>query len=149
MTKLRVALYQERLEASPLSGWVGLLPELYLVPDRSGSRAEKPGSQPRLPNENVPLVWAQSLYILGQLLQTGLLKPGDIDPLGRHLRVGERRYPVVQVALLAEDKALQAELDTYGLPTQVLEEIDPVQVYPASELSHIYAEIGKNSTSWS
>ena len=71
---------------------------------------------------------------MGQLLQTRLLKPGDLDPLGRHLKVGEHRFPVVQVALLAEDKALRDKLSTYGLPTQVLAEIDPVQVYPAGEL---------------
>jgi phosphorylase kinase alpha/beta subunit len=140
--------YDQRLEAITVEqDGIGLLPELYLVPEASlEAERQKPGSQPRQPNENVPLVWAQSLYILGQLLRDGLLKPGDIDPLGRHLRVGERRYPKVQIALLAEDKALQAELDSLGLPTQVLQEIEPVQVYPASELSHIYAEIGKNST---
>jgi phosphorylase kinase alpha/beta subunit len=37
--------------------------------------AEKanPGSQKRLPNENVPLVWAQSLWWLAQMLDDGLL----------------------------------------------------------------------------
>jgi len=138
--------YQDRLQALTVERHgVGLLPELYYVPEPVLElEREKPGSQQRLPNENIPLVWAQSLYILGQLLQTGLLKPGDLDPLGRHLKVGEHRYPVVQVALLAEDKALRDELSTYGLSTQVLDEIDPVQVYPASELSAIYAEIGRN-----
>ncbi len=138
--------YQERLEALTIDrDGFGLLPELYYVPEPAlDLEREKPGSQKRLPNENIPLVWAQSLYLLGQLLQTGLLKPGDLDPLGRHLKVGEHRYPVVQMAILAEDKALRDELSTYGLPTQVLEEIDPVQLYPASELSAIYAEIGRN-----
>lgn len=138
--------YQDRLQALTVErDGVGLLPELYYVPAEAlDLERDKPGSQKRLPNENMPLVWAQSLYILGQLLQTGLLKPGDLDPLGRHLKVGEHRYPVVQVTLLAEDKALRDELSTYGLPTQVLEEIEPVQVFPASELSAIYAEIGRN-----
>jgi phosphorylase kinase alpha/beta subunit len=139
--------YGQRLEAVTVDqDGTGLLPELYFVPEESlQAERQKPGSQTRLPNENVPLVWAQSLYILGKLLQDGLLKPGDLDPLGRHLRVGERRYPKVQIALLVEDKALQDELATCGLSTQVLQEIDPVQVYPASELSNIYAEIGKNT----
>jgi phosphorylase kinase alpha/beta subunit len=138
--------YQDRLQAITVERHgLELLPELYYVPEAElDLERDKPGSQKRLPNENIPLVWAQSLYMLGQLLQTGLLKPGDLDPLGRHLKVGEHRFPVVQVALLAEDKALRDELSTYGLTTQVLEEIDPVQVYPASELSAIYAEIGRN-----
>lgn len=142
----QILFYQERLAALEVPyGGVGLLPELYYVPaDKLDAEREQPGSQIREPNENIPLVWAQSLYLLGQLVRDGLLKPGDLDPLGRHLKVGEQRYPLVQVALLAEDKALQEELSTCGLPTQTLEEIDPVHVFPASELSAIYAEIGKN-----
>lgn len=143
----QILFYQERLAALEVEqDGVGLLPELYYVPeDKLNAERDQPGSQLREPNENIPLVWAQSLYLLGQLVRDGLLKPGDLDPLGRHLKVGEQRYPLVQVALLAEDKALQEELSTCGLPTQTLEEIDPLHVFPASELSAIYAEIGKNS----
>jgi phosphorylase kinase alpha/beta subunit len=138
--------YQQRLEALTVErNGLDLLPELYYVPqDKLDLERQQPGSQVRLPNDNLPLVWAQSLYILGQLLQDGLIKPGDIDPLGRHLRVGEERYPKVQIALVAEDKALQGELSNCGLPTETLGDIDPVQVFPANELSAIYAEIGKN-----
>jgi phosphorylase kinase alpha/beta subunit len=144
----QITFYQERLAALEVQrDGVGLLPELYYVPeDKLALEREKPGSQTREPNDNLPLVWAQSLYILGQLVREGLLKPGDLDPLGRHLKVGEQRYPLVQIALLAEDKALQEELSTCGLSTQTLEESDPVQVFSASELSAIYAEIGKNET---
>jgi phosphorylase kinase alpha/beta subunit len=142
----QIQFYQERLAALAIGPEeIGLLPELYYVPaEKLDLERQKPGSQTRMPNDNVPLVWAQSLYILGQLLYDGLLKSGDLDPLGRHLKIGEQRYSAVQIALLAEDKALQAELSTCGLSTQTLEEIDPVQVFPAKELSAIYAEIGKN-----
>ncbi|MGF1566778.1 MAG: glycoside hydrolase family 15 protein [Nodosilinea sp.] len=142
----QIQFYQARLAALTVErDGVALLPELYYVPAEGlDLEREKPGSQPRQPNDNLPLVWAQSLYMLGQLMHDGLLKPEELDPLGRHRRVGEYRYPVVQVALLAEDKTLQEELGTYGLPTQILEEIAPVQVFPATELSAIYAEIGKN-----
>jgi phosphorylase kinase alpha/beta subunit len=142
-----IQFYEERLLAIAVEhNGFGLLPEVYYVPEEAlDAEREAPGSQPRLPNDNLPLVWAQSLYYLGQFLKEGLLKPGDLDPLGRHLKVGEHRYPIVQIALLAEDKALQNELSTYGVPSQVLSEIDPVQVYSAGELSAIFAEIGKNS----
>jgi phosphorylase kinase alpha/beta subunit len=142
----QIQFYQERLAALTVErDGVGLLPELYYVPeDRLAAERAVPGSQPRLPNDNLPLVWAQSLYLLGQLIQDKLITPDDIDPLGRYRKVGSHRYPVVQIALLAEDQALQTELATYGLPTQTLEEIAPVQVFSASELSAIYAQIGKN-----
>jgi phosphorylase kinase alpha/beta subunit len=61
-----------------------LLPELYFVPsDRVEAERAAPHSQVRLPNANVPLVWAQSLYLLGQLVRNQLLSINDIDPLGR------------------------------------------------------------------
>jgi phosphorylase kinase alpha/beta subunit len=76
---------------------VMLVPELYIVvrkifvsfnicsnsiflftQPKNEIEAEKkePGSVSRIPNENIPLVWAQSLYILGRLIQDGLLNPG-------------------------------------------------------------------------
>ncbi|KAJ3058775.1 hypothetical protein HK102_010320, partial [Quaeritorhiza haematococci] len=70
-----------------------LVPELYIVP-RHLIDAEKknPGSQDRIPNENVPLVWAQSLYILGNLVYEGLIGPADLDPLGRRNHVKMVKY---------------------------------------------------------
>ena len=61
------AEYRRRLEGlEQKQGDIGLLPELYYVPASSvEAEKEKPGSQTRLPNENVPLVWAQSLWWLG------------------------------------------------------------------------------------
>ncbi|HEY9846040.1 MAG TPA: glycoside hydrolase family 15 protein, partial [Candidatus Caenarcaniphilales bacterium] len=142
----QVKTYRQLL--SPLlieqNGWL-LLPELYYVPADS-IEAEKtvPASQQRLPNENVPLVWAQSLFILSELLTENLLAVGDIDPLGRHLRLGRQRHSLVQVALLAEDEALQAQLETHGIATQTLKQIEPIQVRHASELARVYTQIGRN-----
>ncbi|MBW4648976.1 MAG: glycoside hydrolase family 15 protein [Kastovskya adunca ATA6-11-RM4] len=124
---------------------IGLLPELYYVPEENIEAERKsPHSQLRLPNENVPLVWAQSLYLLGQLLNEGLLAPGDIDPLGRHLGVGRHQDPMVQIALIAEDEKLQAQLGAYGIATQTLAQVEPLQVRQATELSAAYAQIGRN-----
>ena len=40
------------------------MPELYIVPkDKIAAERENPHSQERVPNENIPLVWAQSLFI--------------------------------------------------------------------------------------
>ncbi|MBE9163606.1 MULTISPECIES: glycoside hydrolase family 15 protein [Microcoleaceae] len=144
----QVQEYQQRLESLAVDrSGLPLLPELYYVPAEN-IEAEKlnPRSQQRLPNENVPLVWAQSLYFLGQLLNEGLIAVGDIDPLGRHLSVGGHREPLVQIALLAEDKDLQAELATNGIAAQTPKQVEPIQVRQAKELSAIYAEIGRNDS---
>ncbi|WP_414528730.1 glycoside hydrolase family 15 protein [Nodularia chucula] len=138
--------YQSRLESLLIEhDGVGLLPELYYVPDEN-VEAERlnPQSQTRLPNENIPLVWAQSLYFLGQLLNEGLLAVGDIDPLGRHLCIGKKREPLVQIVLLAEDEDLQIKLRVHGIETQTPKQVEPIQVRKAEELSAIYTQIGRN-----
>ncbi|MGY6274414.1 glycoside hydrolase family 15 protein [Methylomonas sp. MgM2] len=122
-----------------------LLPELYIVPEEAVA-AEKtdPHSQTRLPNQNVPLVWAQSLFILGCLLQDGFIDLEDIDPLGRHQAAGFKRQPCVQIALLAEDEAVQADLRREGIPSQTRAELAPIQVREASELAQAYTQVGRN-----
>lgn len=138
--------YQQRLEALLVEqNGSRLLPELYYVPkDQIDAEKATPRSQPRLPNENVPLVWAQSLYLLGQMLQDGLLAVGDLDPLGRHLCIGHRSEPLVQIALLAEDESLKTELAAYGIASQTPDQVAPIQVRQASELTDIYSQIGHN-----
>lgn len=137
--------YLERLDSLLVEqGGMRLLPEVYYVPaDKIEAERVSPHSQNRQPNENVPLVWAQSLYILAQLLHDKLIARGDIDPLRRHLSVGRHQDPVVQIALLAEDEALQAQLATYGIGTQTPKQVDPLQVRHATELSRLYAQIGR------
>lgn len=47
-----------------------LVPELYTVPpDNVLAEYQQPGSQTRVPVGRCPFLWAQSLYILGKLLQ--------------------------------------------------------------------------------
>ncbi len=138
--------YRSRLD--PLlveqNGWQ-LLPELYYVPAESvEAERANPHSQGRLANQNIPLVWAQSLFILAELLAGDLLAVGEIDPLGRHLRIGRQRHPLVQIALLAENEVLQARLEADGIATQTLDQIEPIQVRSAQDLARIYTQIGRN-----
>lgn len=138
--------YQERLELLLVErDGLRLLPELYYVPEES-IEAEKqaPHSQLRLPNENIPLVWAQSLYFLGQMLSEGLIAVGDIDPLGRYLYIGKNQKPLVQIALIAEDEDLQAKLAVHGIETQTPKQVEPIQIRQAIDLSTMYTQIGRN-----
>ncbi len=120
-----------------------LLPELYGVPaEEAEAERVAPGSRPRRPNDNVPLVWAQSLWILAELLAEGWLAPADLDPLGRHLGVQRPRRPVVQVALLAEDATVRATLADLGIATQTLDQVAPVRVRPAEALMEALRWVG-------
>ena len=121
-----------------------LLPELYLVPKESiAAEKQNPQSQARIPNENIPLVWAQSLFILGCLIQDGLLAIDDIDPLGRH-KIVKNKGCTLQVALLAHDETVQNSLIAEGIETQTLAEVIPIQVREAIELSEAYTHVGRN-----
>jgi phosphorylase kinase alpha/beta subunit len=144
--KEEIKHYQKQLKSLLIErDGLQLLPELYYVPAEN-IEAEKltPQSQPRLPNENIPLVWAQSLYYIGQMLSEGIIAVGDIDPLGRHLNTKKNREALVQIALLSEDEDLQAKLEVYGIETQTPKEVEPVQVRQADELITIYTQIGRN-----
>ena len=122
-----------------------LLPELYVVPqDLIAVEKANPQSQARVPNDNIPLVWAQSLFILGSLIDDGLLGIDDIDPLGRY-KVVTQNDCKLQIALLAQDETVQNNLfNNYGIRTQTLAEIAPVQVREASELAAAYTHVGRN-----
>jgi phosphorylase kinase alpha/beta subunit len=122
-----------------------LLPELYLVPkDAIAAEKARPHSQFRVPNENIPLVWAQSLFLLGCLIQDGLLTIEDIDPLGRHKAVREPCSCRLQIALLAQDEAVQKDLFECGIQAQMLAEIPAIQIREAEELADAYTQIGRN-----
>lgn len=139
------AEYRAKLEAVLVQkDGYRLLPELYYVPE-AAIVAEKaqPGSQARVPNQNVPLVWAQSLYLLGRMLVDGVLQPADIDPLGRR-RHRPQLEPVVQLVFLAEDEALQAELLAHGVITETCDDIAPVLVYLPHDIAVAHGEVGSN-----
>ncbi len=139
-------LYLEKLAAVSVErDGLMLLPEVYFVPE-GAIEAEKaaPKSQVREPNENVPLVWAQSLYYLAKMLNEGLLTLADVDPLNAHLRVGFVRRATVQVALLAEDEPLQLRLAAFNIATQTVSQVEPIQVRPARDLALAYTRLGQN-----
>ncbi|MFQ6539365.1 MULTISPECIES: glycoside hydrolase family 15 protein [Aphanothece] len=99
---------------------IPLLPELYLVPQEAVERERRqPGSQPRQPNPNVPLLWTQSLTWLGDLLLAGLITPADLDPCGRRHPAPPRADQVL-VALVPGSAAVASALAEGGLPTTMV-----------------------------
>jgi len=138
--------YETKIEALVVEqGGQKLLPELYFVPEsRVAAEKSKPGSQDRVANDNLPLVWAQSLYLLGRMIRSGVLRRGDVDPLGRR-RHKRPRNPVVQVLFLAEDEQLQAELAAQGVPTETLADIEPVVAFLPEEIARAHGAIGHNA----
>lgn len=124
-----------------------LLPELYYVPQESIlAEKEDPGSQKRLPNDNLPLVWAQSLYLVGKMLDEELLVPDDIDPLGLH-RIQHQRPPVrTSMVVLAQNEEVKNQLTQSGVLSQTIDEIYPLKVISAEQLVATYQHLGSSES---
>ena len=118
-----------------------LYPELYLVPDSAVELERRaPGSQQRLANDNVPLLWTQSLAWLGEMLMEGLIEPADLDPCGRRFQA-EIGAEQVLVALAPTSSALAAELKARGMPVSDPKTC-PIQVVPSSNLNDRLNAVG-------
>jgi phosphorylase kinase alpha/beta subunit len=122
-----------------------LLPELYIV-TKETIAAEKanPGSQKRVANENIPLVWAQSLYMLSDMILDGVLTPADIDPLNRRDYVANTFNAKPLVPILAENEVVKAKLLELGFESETIEEVKPLEIRHASMLSDIHTRMGAN-----
>ena len=140
------AHYRQKLESLMVyKDDIGLLPELYYVPSENiAAEKQNPGSQTRLPNENIPLVWAQSLYLTGLMLDEGLVNPDDLDPL--KMRRRSTKFTKCQIALvvLAENDEVKQQLASNGVIAESLQDIKPISVISASTLTDVYAHIGEN-----
>lgn len=74
-----------------------LVPEMYAVPSHLVELEYRlPHTQKRSPIGQCPFKWAQSLYIVGRLLQEGFIAPGELDPLNRRLSADKKPDVVVQ-----------------------------------------------------
>ncbi len=122
-----------------------LLPELYIVPAESieAERAH-PSSQQRYANENLPLVWAQSLFMLSDMIFDGILLPSDIDPLRRRDRIGHSRSTHPLVAILAQNASVKQRLLDRGIFSETPEEVAPVRIMHAAVLSKVHTQLGRN-----
>jgi len=127
---------------------IPLIPELYYVPHHLVEAEKKDHhSQARMANDNLPLVWANSLHTLGNLIYENLLSVAEIDPLGRRFNARKTQVndTVVQVVLLAEDANLQSMLSMYGLETQTMDQVHPITVSHPQGLKEVYGALGQNA----
>lgn len=122
-----------------------LVPEMYTVPAPLVDKEYKePHSQDRVAIGQCPFMWAQSLYIIGRLLQEGFIAPGEMDPLNRRLSSNQKPDVVVQVVVLAEDHKIQEKLRQLDFHIQTVNEVSPIEMQPARVLSHLFAYLGRN-----
>lgn len=123
-----------------------LLPELYYVPAESvEAERQQPGSTRRLPNENRPLVWAQSLWVVGRLLCSDWLRPADLDPLGRHQVHREQMRSGVAAVLLAETPEVADRLTRAGIGPVTLRGEASLEIVSDDALIERFASLGENA----
>lgn len=140
------AHWREKLESLLVErGGDALLPELFIVPEEAveAERAH-PGSQTRVPNENVPLLWAQSLFIMGLLIDEGFLAPGDVDPLNRRAKLKPKPPVPVRLVVLAEDEKVRVQLKEQGVTCQTLAQAGgSINICHVDVLVGALAELGR------
>ena len=136
--------FRDRLSALAVhADGVELYPELYLVPAEAiAAERSQPGSQQRMANENVPLLWTQSLTWLADLLLAGLLLPEELDPSCRRHRPPLGAAEVL-LALVPENQAVSEALEQAGLP--VTPRLGSARVASSRELSQRMAAVGANA----
>lgn len=108
---------------------------------------------------NTPHLWTQAVFILCQLLVDRILTLQDLDPIRRYMAPSERpkqskRYSsfkgfysdlTINICCIAESVRLQQLLANYGIQTQTPHQIEPIEIWPPSELVKAYELLGKNS----
>lgn len=123
-----------------------LLPELYFVlPEDIEEERRNPGSTERSPNENLPLVWAQSLWVLGRLLLCGAIDENDLDPINRHHQLrGPETTRAVSIALIAETPSVNSALVEMGSDRHVLLGESRVHIGSVRSLVENLVDLGAN-----
>ena len=81
-----------------------------------------PGSQEYVAAGRIPFMWAQSLYVISQLLKDSFIACGELDPINRRLSSLQRPEVIVQVVVLAKDEKIKDLLNQVKhLNTYVIE----------------------------
>ena len=140
------ATNQQLMRAAVERDGVWLLPELYFVlPDDIEEERRNPGSTDRSPNDNQPLVWAQSLWVLGRLLLCGAVDASDLDPINRrHQLSGLETTRAVSVALIAETPAVNSALVEMGSDRHTLLGESRVRIGSVRSLIENLVDLGAN-----
>ncbi|PWL21918.1 MAG: phosphorylase kinase [Synechococcus sp. XM-24] len=121
---------------------IELLPEVYLVPKASiEAERKQPGSQERIANDNVPLLWTQSLTWLSDLMLLGLLEPQQLDPSERR-RSRSLGAPQVLVSFVPAREHIAAALEQAGL---AVSRPGPSNIASSKELGRRMAQVGANA----
>lgn len=138
--------YRKKLESLMVhKDGIALLPELYYVPKENIAAEKKhPRSQTRLPNDNIPLVWAQSLYLTGLMMDEGLVRAEDLDPLKMRRRSTKFIKSQIALVVLAENDQVKQYLAKNGVIAESLQDIKPMGAVSAPALTEVYAHVGEN-----
>ena len=123
-----------------------LLPELYYVTEADiDNERSNPGSSERVANENLPLVWAQSLWVVGRLLLSGAIDINDLDPINRRRHSNNQVISrAVSIALVAETVTVDHALTSMGSNKHTLVGASKVRISSVWALVENLADLGAN-----
>jgi len=161
-------LISQRMVYDQMSG-DPLVPMMFSVPtnamkeekiDPKSQKRKITVSNPKAAAPDDVFLWGQAMFIISELLSNNLLHIYELDPIKRYLPCYARQKPVgryssflggtaasdlvIQVVMIAESTRLQCMLANYGIQTQTPTEVEPVQIWPPSELVRVFQSMGKN-----
>lgn len=144
--KITATYYRHKIETVMVDvDGIRLIPELYYLPEENiAAEKEDPKSQTRVPNENIPLVWAQSIYYAALLVDENLIDASDLDRISLRSKTTQYRQSQIALVVLAENEEVKQALSDNGVIAESLEEISPIQVISAPHLVDAYAHVGAN-----
>ena len=123
----------------------GLVPELYFLEEEDLEEERlAPGSQHRTANDNLPLTWAQSLLVVGDLLASGHITKHDIDSLQRH-ESSVTHHPIpVHVVVVADTDSVKSKLAELGLDVETRSELQAGSLRPPDVIAQHFSMVGQN-----
>ncbi|XP_074596795.1 putative phosphorylase b kinase regulatory subunit beta isoform X2 [Brevipalpus obovatus] len=163
MNEYQTLLMDKIVRRDPNYGDLLMPKYFYTPPEYIEAEKMEPHSTPKIVSEEgsdykCMYLMGQALLLITRLLSSGLLHINELDPIRRYMPSYNRprktgRYSafqgtgcdiVVQVVLIAESIRLQAMMATYGIQTQTPLEVEPVQIWPPSQLVQVYEFLGIN-----
>lgn len=144
--KTTATYYRHKIESVAIEvDGIKLIPELYYLPEENiAAEKQNPKSQTRVPNENIPLVWAQSIYYAGLLIDENFIDADDLDEIELRRKTTQHRVSQIALVVLAENENVKQLLAENGVIAESIDEIFPIRAVSAPHLVDAYGQVGAN-----
>lgn len=98
-----------------------------------------------LPNHQ----WVQAVALVAMILDDGLVRASDLDPLHTFERVNDeftqKSDNEIRISLISENNKLRTMLSTFAVESETPQQVEPIVVWPTQELQKAFAIVGEDT----